>query len=161
MFRLFGASRVDASVNDTMTEIPLQPMQPGVSFAGHLQVPASSIRTNAPYVTRVERNKERNMVSNGVQQRHPFHMIATGQVESSMAETLNQGYKFNTWLNDGLFEAGYPQNLGISVKLEQVPAALKRGDGPTMQPQPQQRVSIFTRRSFTGSATLPAKPASS
>lgn len=101
------------------------------------------------------------MYSRGAQQREVFHMRMTGGVESSLANTWDQGYTFNAFFNDGLFEAGYPRNNGLSVKLEQVPPDLKHGVGPYMQAAPQARSSIFTRRAFYGAPTKTAKPASS
>src|SRR5882672_10740956 len=111
MFRLFGTSRLPASVNDSLTGTPLQPMQPGVSMAGHLQVPAASIRTNAPYVSRKLRTKERILYARGAVQQNVFHMRQTGGVESSLANTHSgRAGIVNAFFNDALFEAGYPRN---------------------------------------------------
>ena len=159
--RLFKHVRVGATPTGSPALPPLQPMQPGASFAGHLQVPATKVSERAPIVHRVPRIKEKVLYSYGAQVRTPFHMRATGQVECSMANVYDQGTLYNSIWNLGLFEAGYPQNLGTTVKV-----ASKLNDdsvqtGSFMRPQPQQRISVFTRRAFSGAQIKPAKPAKS
>jgi len=160
MFRLFQTQA--ASVNDVMSEQPVVPtnLPRSPNLAGHLAIPAGSMTQSAPFVTRVPRQRLSYLYSYGKQTREWFRMISTGAVESTKFEPYN-GVMFDATFNQGLYEAGYPQNTGISAKVASLPPELARGDGPKMRPQAQQRNSIFTRRAFNTAPSLPAKPTGS
>lgn len=149
-----------ASVNDVMDGAQLTGTPQNVPFAAHLQVPAGTYTTGAPFVTRAPRQRLRYLYSYGKQTRDWFRMIMTGGVESTKFQKQN-GVMFDATFNDGLFEAGYPQNTGISVKVVTIPDSLAQGNGPRMRPQPQQTNSIFTRRAYNTAPSLNAKPAGS
>jgi hypothetical protein len=158
MFKAF--KQQPAAVNDVLTGAPVVPVQQDIPWANRLRVPAGNQSVDAPYVSRTYREKLRILYAYGVQQRNWFRMISTGAVESSKYMPV-QGVKFYATFNDALYEAGYPQNTGISFKVETTPDSLKQGNGPRMQPQPQQTNSIFTRRAFNTAPSLNAKPSAS
>lgn len=160
MFRWL-TNRPPASVKDVMSGTPMTPSQPTQNnFAGQLAVPAGSYRGGAPFVTRVPRQAMRFLYSYGKQSRNWFPMIATGQVESTKFQPYN-GVLFDATFNESLYLGVYPQNTGISFKVDTLPKELKRGQGPQMNAQPRQYNSIFTRRAYNGAPSIPAKPAAS
>lgn len=123
-------------------------------------VPAVSTATNgAPVVSRRPRERMKFLYSYGTSTKTWFRMIATGQVESTKFQPRT-GHLYDASFNQGLYEAGYPQNLGLSAKVPTVPNALLNGtNGPEMQPAYAKRATIFTRRAYTQVPTLPAKGA--
>lgn len=123
-------------------------------------VPMTSKATNgAPIVSRVPRERMRYLYSYGTSTKKWFRMIATGQVESTKFQPRT-GHLYDASFNKGLYEAGYPQNLGISVKVPTVPNALVNGSsGPEMTPAYAKRKTIFTRRAYSTVPAVPAKGA--
>lgn len=100
----------------------------------------------------------RNLYSRGAQIKPWFRMMATGQVESTKFQPV-LSYTWNGEFNDAIYQAGYPRNLGYSFKVDTIPPwAL--GTGPyNMQPTPQIRRSVFSRRAYTsGIPPVPAIP---
>lgn len=123
-------------------------------------VPVVGTASNgAPVVSRKPRERMRYLYSYGTSTKKWFRMIATGQVESTKFQTRT-GHLYDASFNNGLFEAGYPQNLGISVKVPTIPPALLNGSsGPEMTPAYAKRKTIFTRRAYSTVPAVPAKGA--
>lgn len=133
----------------------------GYAGMGFLPSPSSTVSHGSPIVSRKPRRKTRYLYAHGSQRQSWFRMIATGQCESSKFQPY-LSHMFDASFNDGLFEAGYPQNLGLSVKVGTIPNDLLNGTtGPTMNPAPNQRRVIFTRRAYSTAPSVPAKPAAS
>lgn len=160
--RLFNHIRVDAAVTPAEPSTPLQPAQAGTSLPGRVPLPAvKATNQNAAFITTIPRNGDEYTYSYGAQRRGwGLAMLSTGQTQSSRFQDQQAPMIFNVDKNHKWFEAGYPRNLGLAFKVQQKNNALQ-GAGGIMQPSPHQTVSIFTRRSFVGAKTLPAKPASS
>lgn len=163
MGRLFGGIRQGAGIHDQMTGTPLQPTQPGASLAGHLVMPSSTYKQGGSVVSRHPRQRLRHLYAYGAQKRNNgLPMRATGAVESSKFQTWDAGMIFNADFNDGLFEGGYPRNMGLTTKvMGPADVSLQGGAQPTQNSRPQQRISVFTRRSFSGAPIKPAKPSAS
>lgn len=124
-----------------------------------LPIPSSTVTSGAPYVTRKPRSALRYLYTHGAQRQSWFPFRATGQCESSKFQPFLAGM-VNATFNEGLYEAGYPQNLGISVKVPTVPNDMLNGStGPAMSPAYYQRRTIFTRRPYSTVKSIPAKPA--
>lgn len=163
--RLFTKQKQEASVNDVMPQAPIQPNDPAAgNSAGRLVVtrPSGLAGDTAGFVTRMPRQNLTHLYSYGMQTRQQFPMRMTGGVESTKFEPYN-GVMVNADFNNSLHEgACWPTMTGISFKVQHVPNELLAGTaGATMQPQQQQRRSIFTNRNFSVAPSLPAKPASS
>lgn len=104
---------------------------------------------------------DRELYSRGAQRNSMPRMMATGQVERSRY----QPYMAWTWtgsFNDDLYRSGgYPQNLGLTFKAPSVPDGVATNPAwGRMRPAPQITRSIFTRRRFSGAASVAAVPQS-
>lgn len=132
-------------------------------YQGFAQVPLASNTTGGPddgIVNRVNmRQGERSFFRHGGVMMTPFHMRATGQVESSMAQrvqSMSAGWSVNQWLYRAL--KGYPMNLGLSVKVPTLPKAALGVTPAQMTPAPRFSRNVFVNRRFNGIQSVPAKP---
>jgi hypothetical protein len=121
--------------------------------------PASSSPIDrAPVVKRNDlRVGEINRYTHGNVEMTPFHMRATGQVESSEFqpyENMPNIVMLNTWLYRAA--KGYPQNLHLSEKVPTLPQNVLNPS--TMQPAPHITRTVFNSRSFSSAPSIPAKP---
>jgi len=132
----------------------------GFAGAQNLVIPPSVVGSGAPVVSRKPRLKGlRFLYAHGAQRQTWFRMIATGQCESSKFQPYLTSL-FDASFNDTWHTGGYPRNNGWSVKVASVPNALVNGGSqPIMQPAPNQRRVIFTRRAYNTMPAVPAKPA--
>lgn len=92
-----------------------------------------------------------------------FHMRATGQVESTMAQPITNMPRIAQF-NDYLYRAakGYPRNLGLSEKVPTLPVeALGQNPWGQMSPRTQFTRNIFTTRNYSNVKQTPAKPSAS
>lgn len=92
-----------------------------------------------------------------------FHMKATGQVESSMAQQITNMPAI-VQQNDFLYRAakGYPRNLGLSEKVPTLPVeALGQNPWGQMGPRTQITRNVFTNRNYSTVKQVPAKPSAS
>jgi hypothetical protein len=128
------------------------------ALSRNLEQVASRVDYSDGLVTRAPRlNGIRTLFSYGTQILTTFRMIATGRVES----TTFQPRLSHQWVgefNDSIYQAGYPRNLGLTVK---VPTVNPNINPPwSMTPAPQFRRNIFVNRRATTSGVpgLPAKP---
>ena len=127
------------------------------ALARNLEQVASRVDYADGLVTRAPRlNGIRTLFSYGTQILNQFRMIATGRVES----TAFQPRLSHQWVgefNDSIWQAGYPRNLGLTVK---VPTVNPNINPPwSMTPAPQFRRNVFVnRRAVTsGVPGVPAK----
>lgn len=89
----------------------------------------------------------------------PFHMIATGRVESSVAQriqAMSAGWSVNTWLYRAL--KGYPMNLGLSVKVPTIPKEALGVTPDQMLPRPRYSRNVFVNRQPNTIRSVAAKP---
>lgn len=132
------------------------------SYAGFTDNPpaASSPIERAPVVRRNNfRYGDVTLYNHGPVAQHPFHMRATGQVESSMFQTLENMpnvVQFNMWLYRAA--KGYPRNLGLSEKVPTLPQEALGNSPYNMQPAPRLTRTVFTRRAYSSAPSVPAKP---
>jgi hypothetical protein len=109
---------------------------------------------------RNRKNGMRELYSRGAQRNGIMHMIATGRVESSRFQQF-MAWTWGASFNDALYEAGYPQNLGLSFKAPSVPDGVATSaQWGRMRPSPQIVRTVFTRRNFSGAPSVPAQPQS-
>lgn len=135
-------------------------------YAGATQVAVSAVdeRTDKGIVnSKFNRWGERNRYTLGGVINKVFRMIATGQVQSSQANTITNMPNL-VQQNDFLYRAakGYPRNLGLSEKVPTLPQeALGNNPWGTMQPPPRFARNIFTRRNYANIQQVAAKPSAS
>lgn len=86
-----------------------------------------------------------------------FRSKATGQVESTKFQPTTQTTYFDAF-NDAIYQAGYPRNLGLSVKVATIPPEALGTSRSQMAPTPRRTRSIFTNRNYATAPALPAKP---
>lgn len=134
------------------------------SYSGFTTNPpvSSSPVDRAPVVRRNNlRTGERIRYTHGNVVKRVFRMMATGAVESSQFQPATNMPSVSVF-NDFLYRAGgYPRNLGLSEKVPTLPKQALGQEVPVMQPAPQFRATIFTRRAFSSAPSLPAKPSAS
>jgi hypothetical protein len=104
------------------------------------------------------RNGDRQMYSRGTQHNSTMRIMATGAVESTRFQPF-MGWEWSGSFNDALYEAGYPQNLGLSFKAPSIPDGVATtAQWGRMRAAPQFTRTVFTRRRFAGAPSIPAKP---
>lgn len=98
-----------------------------------------------------------NLFSYGTQIIKQFRMVGTGVVESSQFQP-RLSHLWNGEFNNAIWQAGYPRNLGLTVKVPTV----NQGINPpwSMAPAPQYKRNVFVnRRAVTsGVKGVPAIP---
>jgi hypothetical protein len=85
-----------------------------------------------------------------------FRMQATGQVESTKFNPVS-AWTWDGCFNDAIYQAGYPRNTGLTIKVAQIPAAALGIQQSQMLPRPRFTKSVFTNRSFATVKGLPAQ----
>jgi hypothetical protein len=104
------------------------------------------------------RNGMREMYSRGTQRNSTMRMMATGAVESTRYQP-RLGWTWTGSFNDALYEAGYPQNLGLSFKAPSIPDGVATSaQWGRMRAAPQFTRTVFTRRRFAGAPSIAAQP---
>lgn len=126
--------------------------------------PATNSRVSylSGLVSRRNRMKgDRELYSRGTRANSLMKMVATGQTERSVFQPYS-GWTWNASFNDELYRSGgYPQNLGLSFKAPSIPDGIATSAAwGRMRPAPQITRSVFTRRRFSGAASVAAKPQS-
>lgn len=143
------------------TESNLEPSNfYGTSVLATMNPPVvTNVRTGAPVVNSAFRRKGmRYLYSCGARMNSWFKMIATGAVESTKFQPITD-HVYDASFNDALYEAGYPQNLGLSFKVPTIPNGIATTDQwGRMRPQPQYTRSIYTRRRFSSAPAVAAQP---
>lgn len=132
-------------------------------YQGFAQVPLASNITGGADDGIVNRRNmrqgERSFFRHGGVLMTPFHMVATGAVESSMAQrvqAMSFGWSVNNWLYRAL--KGYPMNLGLSVKVPTLPKEALGVTPDRMTPRPRYSRNVFVNRNFNTIQSIPAKP---
>lgn len=152
---------VFAEVEAPPTESLLEPgNMRGVSPFASMNPPVSSRADHRSGVVSSANRMtgDRELYSRGMQRNSLVRMTATGQVERSRFQPLI-GTTYTGSFNDALYQAGYPQNLGLSFKAPSVPDGVATSHAwGRMRPAPQITRTIFTRRRFSGAASVPAVP---
>lgn len=97
------------------------------------------------------------LYSRGARFKQWFKMIATGQVEKTAFQPL-EAYTWYSAGNDALYQAGYPRNLGWSEKVPTIPREALGNERSQMNPMPQFKRNVYTRRSFSTAPSVPAQP---
>lgn len=139
---------------------PVTPQTEYITTGGALSRNLEQVASRADYsdgvVTRAPRlNGIRTLFSYGTQIASQFRMIRTGGVESSAFQP-RLAHQWTGEFNDAIWQAGYPRNLGLTVK---VPTVNPNINPPwSMRPAPQFRRSIFVNRRAVTSG-VPGKPA--
>lgn len=140
------------------------PVTPQTNYInGGSSVAVPSIRAWIPWDqhnTMVNRNPRRlgirTLFSYGGQVRPLFRMIATGRVESSQFQKITR-HMWSGEFNDAIYQAGYPRNLGTTIKVPTVSREALGAAPWQMQPRPRITRTIFVNRATaSGLASLPA-----
>lgn len=120
---------------------------------------SSEVNYRSGVVSRANRrNGDRQMYSRGVQHNSTMRMMATGAVESTRYQPL-LGWTWSGSFNDALYEAGCPQNLGLSFKAPSIPDGIATSaQWGRMRTAPQFTRTVFTRRRFAGAPSIAAQP---
>lgn len=133
----------------------------GVSPMATMNPPTSSrVAYASGLVSRRNRMKgDRELYSRGARVNSLMKMVATGQTERSRFQPYS-GWTWSGSFNDDLYRSGgYPQNLGLSFKAPSIPDGVATNPAwGRMRPAPQITRSVFTRRRFSGAASVAAKP---
>jgi hypothetical protein len=133
-------------------------IQGSPAWMSHVDVASTSPRDGAGVVIRRPRlNGFRFLYNRGSQTTPWFRMRATGQVEKSAFQPTTASTWFAAFY-DGLYQAGYPRNLGLSEKVASIPPEALGTSPSQMAPRPRYTRSIFTNRSYGTAPAIPAKP---
>lgn len=133
-------------------------IQGSPAWMSHVDQASTSPRDGAGVVTRRNRlNGLRFLYNRGSQTTPWFRMRATGQVEKSAFQPTLASTWFAAFY-DGLYQAGYPRNLGLSEKVASIPPEALGTSPSQMAPRPRFTRSIFTNRSYGTAPAIPAKP---